>query len=166
MSEYTRNLDHHFWEQDQRHSNCGSYALNIQEWVYPDDEESLEDREDVMYNMWDATMDEDETANALAERDWSAILRLFSFLRPVDTHTAADPSKEVIAYRVGIAYNEEEDYLDEDFHFRVRRNGVWYEKCGTMRPHECFNQDVEAEWATPNGDLIYNSRTYYAVVNT
>ena len=30
MSEYTRNLDHHFWEQDQRHANCGSYALNVQ----------------------------------------------------------------------------------------------------------------------------------------
>lgn len=165
MNNYTRNTDHHFWEKEQRHSNCGSFALNVQEWVYPDDEESLEDREDVMYDVWDATMNEDETANALAERDWEAILRMFSFLQPIPHPLAVPVDREVIAYRVGIRYDEGEDFLDEDFHFRVRRNGVWYEKCGTMRPHECFCQLVDGEWATPNGDLVYNSRTYYAVIN-
>ena len=163
MTEYTRNYDHHFWEEDQRHSNCGSYALNVQEWVYPDDDESLEDREDLMYDVWDATMDVDETADTLAERDWDALLRMFSFLRPVDA-PCEDLTKEIVAYRVGITYDEESDQLDEDFHFRVRRNGIWYEKQGTLRPHECANQFIEDPWMTPMGDLEYNSKIYYAVV--
>ena len=116
-----------------------------------------------MYDVWDATMDVDETADTLAERDWDALLRMFSFLRPVDA-PCEDLTKEVVAYRVGIAYDEESDQLDEDFHFRVRRNGVWYEKQGTLRPHECVNQSIEDPWMTPMGDLEYNSKIYYAII--
>jgi len=100
----------------------------------------------------------------LAEYDWKNILKLFPVLKPIPTHTAADPQTEIIAYRVGLRLYEDSKELDEDFHFRVRRNGVWYEKQGTQTPHECYDQNIEGKWMTPNGDLEYNSCTYYAII--
>lgn len=166
MNDYTRNSDMTYWDIPRKHSNCGSYALNVQEWVVPvdDDEYDHDTRDDIMYGVWEATEDEKETADALAARDWEQILRDFPYLRPIPHPTAVPDDVEVIAYRVGIAYDESADYLDEDFHFRVRRNGVWYEKHGTQEPHECYCQFVEGEWTTPTGDLVYNSDTYYAAI--
>lgn len=167
MNNYTRNQDMSFWDKRRTHANCGSYALNVQEWVVPvdDDEYDHDTREDMMYGIWEVTEDEKEVADALAERDWEQILADFPYLKPIGHPREVPDDKEVIAYRVGIRYDEGEDYLDEDFHFRVRRNGVWYEKQGTQDPHECYCQSIEGEWLTPMGDLEYNSKTYYAVIN-
>lgn len=164
MNNYTRNRDLSFWDEERRHSNCGSFALNIQEWVIPCEEEERDYRDDMMYNYVDASDTIEEAADKLAEYDWKNILKLFPFLKPIPTHTAADPQTEIIAYRVGLRLYEDSKELDEDFHFRVRRNGVWYEKQGTQTPHECYDQNIEGKWMTPNGDLEYNSCTYYAII--
>ena len=167
MNNYTRNKDMSFWDKRRAYANCGSYALNVQEWVVPvdDDEYDHDTREDMMYGIWEATGDEKEVADALVERDWEQIQKDFPFLRPIGHPNEVPDDVEVIAYRVGIAYDEDTDYLDEDFHFRVRRNGIWHEKHGTMDPHECYCQSIEGEWVTPMSDLEYNSDTYYAAVD-
>lgn len=68
---------------------------------------------------------------------------------------------EVIAYRVGINnFDDDWEYPDDDFHFRVRRGGIWYEKTGIYDPQKCDEQDVFApwvvkdEWIDMNGNHI------------
>lgn len=161
MREYSKNNDPRYWEGVCTASNCGSYALNVIEWVVPygysEDYGDL-DRDAMMWDIYEDSLDEEYTADMLVERDWEELLHMFPCLRPVAL-CETTPDDIVVAYRVGVHYDESSDFLDQDFHFRIRQNGVWSEKCGRRMVQLCDENDP---WELEDG-FTYNSRIMYAI---
>ena len=161
MREYSKNNDPRYWEGVRTESNCGSYALNVIEWVAPygySEDYGDFDRDAIMWDIYEETRDEEYTADIILERDWEELLHMFPCLRPVAL-CETTPDDVVVAYRVGVHYEESEDNLDHDFHFRLRENGVWSEKCGRRMVQLC---DEDDPWELDDG-FTYNSRIMYAI---
>lgn len=79
---------------------------------------------------------------------------------------------ELVAYRFYVSLGREEDEYDgdydfddedwdTDFHFRVRRNGEWSEKCGSMPIRDC---DIDDPWETSDG-YTYDSKVIFFSIN-
>ena len=128
--------------------NCGSYALDVREWFAPyidgNEEEDFEDepdyylytdyeRDDRVKDMLDEGYGAEDILPVAIEWDWKFILAACPWLEEIQLSEAKDDDR-VIAYRLSIddeiGWSNEEVVEDMDFHFRVRINGVWYEKCG------------------------------------
>ena len=136
--EYTKNTNPHYYEENQSCSNCGSFAFQIEEWYSPDEyfEEDMgvsveEWIDNCIWNGWDEYDMSDEFAGILV----NYILNDFDDVR----------------YIVQIGELEQ----NEDFHFKVFRDGLWLEKCGSDPVRFCEEND----WN--NGLLEYISQTIY-----
>lgn len=148
-----------FWKEDHTDCNCGSYAFNLDEWYHPgclcgeDEEGELFD----CLDFWsEEGCDDDELADKLADLYLERVKNDFedkiviSILKP--DLEALDKDMEVIAFRAG-AYEFNSDF-DYDFHFKVYRDGRWFEKRG-FEPIRPTSLD---EWS---GSIYYNSQTFY-----
>lgn len=156
---YERNKDPNFWAAKNNECNCGSFALNVTSWFspYDNDEEYTEiDRTQWMKDLCQAGKSKNEIEYLILERDAQEILKICPWIERVD-YSEVTPDERLIAYRLKI---EASDFLgtilDEDFHFRVRIGGFWFEKCGSYDVKLCDNQDIFADWESTT-DLIYDS---------
>lgn len=155
--EYTKNTDPHYFETNQDASNCGSFAFNIEEWYAPEEDflDSVGYMTDWIIDMLDNDYSIDELADIYTEALVTRILSDFgSDIRPVDLYDEIDSDEELVALR-GWCYFDDDDWAEWDFHFKVLRDGLWQEKCGSGPVRFC----LEDEWSY--GFRTYNSETFY-----
>ena len=163
-----------FWAKKRLGCNCGSYALNIDSWFIPYDEDEYPalDREDFIASLYASGNDVNSIMDILLEGDVEGILEQCPWIEQTSKEEINDDDI-VVAYRLALTiedWNPDEDadifqadYIDTDFHFRIRRNGVWEEKCGNTPITRCKEQvweEFEKPWDTGWG-VIYRSTILY-----
>ena len=157
-----------FWSDRRnwtnQHLNCGSCALNLNYWYVPQgmtSEGHLYDRKHLIWDMLDNGYDDIEICAELTYQDVSFMLNTINNLRLASSQDFEDKTKVIIAYRNFFVYDEEYDEYDSDFHFQVRRNGQWYEKCGSWDVQEItFSPDP---WFF-NEEISYDGPIYFFVL--
>lgn len=150
---YTRNHDPNFYEEYQAIANCGSFAFQVEEWYAPDD--YFEDDNGICIEAWieeglEEGCSEYDLADGLAEILANYILLDFEDVRYLMWPSELQENEELIAFRTFV-----DDSCNWDFHFKVYRNGLWQEKCGSDPVRFCD------EWDWNNGLLDYISCTFY-----
>lgn len=143
---YTKNNDPNYYEKHQGSSNCGSFAFQIEEWYSPDEGFDVEEWIDCGYN---GGWDDYELADSFVEQLIPVILDDFDNVRFIFSKAELESNEELIAFRTWV---EEGNW---DFHFKVLRDGLWQEKCGSDPVRFCSEDD----WH--NGIMDYNSYTVY-----
>lgn len=143
--------------------NCGSCALNLNYWYVPEGaygEENWYDRDLFIRELLDEGYDDDYICNELTAQDVEFMLKTVEGLRPASKEDFDDLTNVIIAYRNFFYCDDENcDEYDSDFHFRVRRQGQWYEKCGSWDVTEVeFSED---RWGI---SVIYDGPIYYFVL--
>lgn len=158
---YIKNSDPSFWTKNRWNCNCGSFALDIARCFIPYTENYDEvDRYDMIDELLGLGYSHKEVVDFVLERDWEEILRLCDWIVPIDLEDAGSEER-VIAYRIFIKFDEEDNVIDEDFHFRVRIDGEWLEKAGSFPVRSCNHTDQSAPWVS-YPSLVYDSKIKYA----
>lgn len=161
---YKRNKSPKFWQEEHRDCNCGSFALDITSWFTPYDNDEFytdEQRTSMIEEMYDEGFSIEDIRDAVLELDVNAILRACPWLEQISLEEA-EQTDRIVAYRLHI----DEDALlagefdDDDYHFRVRINGFWFEKCGQEGIRFCGVFADEAPWHT-TPSLVYTSNITY-----
>ena len=156
-----------------------AFALNLQGWYIPYQSEFT--RTEKIIEEYDCHMNLREIANVLAIEDIEYMQSKFDKFKVISWAEMELLPKdvEVIAYRVGVDYDESIDDFDTDFHFKVRRDGVWYEKCGDGPVEPCellpfdnwllfdrfIDEDGEYTFEEDEDSLnfVYNGPIYYMI---
>ena len=136
--------------------NCGGFALGTYSWYQVNHGDNFDLEEDLFYN---STLNDDEVREEILKNNIDYLLDDFEGdLRLLDSaDDEIEDDEELIAYRI-CCYMDEFENIVDDFHFRVKRNGKWYEKQGSSEPCECeFSEDP---W-TDGSALWYGSRIAY-----
>lgn len=144
--------------------NCGSCALNLNYWYVPEGpygEENFHDRHLFIRDLLDEGYNDEFIRNELTAQDVDFMLKTIKGLRPAFTEDFNDLTKVVIAYRIFFCYDDDYDVYDSDFHFQVRRDGQWYEKCGSWDVQK-INFSTEP-WFF-NEENSYDGPIYYFVL--
>ena len=165
INRLTRNKDPLFWSKHHPGLNCGSFALNLLKWYVPygswtDDGYDMDEREDWMHEMWENDCPMEDIEEFVLERDWEHILKDCPWLVPIESLDESAADDRIIAYRLYV--KDEGGLLDDDFHFRVRINGFWFDKCGTEKIRFLGTEADEEPWESEDSDLIYTSSIKYA----
>lgn len=160
---FIRNRNPKFWNQERPGYNCGAFALNTPSWVKPydlNDEYTEESRYNLIQEMMDDGFDRATIMETVLMADQEALLGACSWIEPV-LKEEIRPEDRVIAYRLMLESNAfEAGEIDDDYHFRVRINGFWFEKCGQDPIRFCGIFADEAPWhVTPY--LVYDSEVIY-----
>lgn len=163
---YTPNRDPAYYSEanNQVLTNCGSLALNIEEWYSPDEEFEMDDL-DMAVVLSDEGESDDEILNFLFERNVEKILE--DFVVDFDIHRVDSkdyplkPNEELIAFRQCFNRTFYDENVVVDYHFRVKRNGKWIEKMGAgpVKPVEDYNEEP---WMASE-ELIYSGPIAYFV---
>ena len=157
--EYTKNTNPNFYEENECSSNCGSFAFNVEEWYDPERDFEIEVGyiSDWMVEMVDNGYSCDEVADIYAEGLAESVLNdFFGEIREVYFPSEVNENEELIALRGYCRYETGEDYIpDYDFHFKVFRNGIWQEKCGSEPVKFCTADDWTYMTRTYNSETIY-----------
>ena len=162
---YERNKDPNFWTGENVKCNCGSFALNVTSWFSPydnDDKYSEEDRTKIIRSLYEEGYSREDIMDIVLRRDQEEILRVCPWIEPVLPNEIL-PTDRVIAYRININFNDWDSYssyIDEDFHFRVRIGGFWFEKCGEDKVQFCNDQNVSNQWYSA-ANLSYDSEILF-----
>lgn len=142
---YTRNSNPKYWDSYRENANCGSFALDIKgSWF-----EFGEEWDSKIYKLFDEGFDERAVESEMLEWAASRILSTCKWVESVDSPDDVTPNEDLIAFRVGITKQ------DNDFHFRVRKNGQWFEKNGSGNVKPIKVWDIKNTWYGP--DIMYNS---------
>lgn len=153
---FTRNTDPRYWDEEQSWCNCGSFALNIREWYSPEWICAFDLYEDSYWDylshlLEEREIDEYEASDKYALRLIEGILKDFpNEVRFLVDESEINKDEELIEFRA-VFINDEEN----DFHFKVFRDGYWMEKNGSGEVHLCSADNWDY------GDLVYISNTYY-----
>lgn len=180
---YERNTRPDFYEGNDE-CNCGSFALGLTTWFVPyideADEDEFDERDAFSYTEIERTerlieaLEEgvaiDELLEATIDKDWDFILSACPWLKPIkyeDIEKTA-PNEQIIAYRLYIDPEQEcSTWMivdDMDFHFRVRIDGEWYEKCGGGPVCRLGTDiDILEPWEGP-GNIVYDGPIRFAKV--
>ena len=165
--------------------NCGGLALGLIEWVTPyvNCDNCKYKKEDLLITDWDELCesceesryarldfieycidkyDLDTSLQIITESDAKMLMHKYDFLQRIDA-TDCDKYNKVIAYRIGIKIFEDSDEIEQDFHFRVKINGKWYEKCGTSAIKEIDTNDSDLNKPWYIADFIYDSPIIYFI---
>lgn len=137
--------------------NCGGYALGTYNWYFPYNYDREVTVEELIYEGFN----EEEIYNILLKEDVDNMLYDFEGrLRLINTEEEANSDEIVIAYRIFIDFcldNNKLYYEDSDFHYRVKNNGVWFEKNGDSEIH-IVKEDITEPWiaqcGTYDSDLV------------
>lgn len=140
---YTRNSDLNYYNVEPFLTNCGSYALRLNEWYDPiDDIERITGDifgwiKEMAFNYTD-----EEISIIYEEIMIDHMLKEFvDELEVCDGLLPDTDDVELIAFNAYCIYDEENDWIDYDFHFKVFRDNVWQEKCGTSDVFNCSLED-------------------------
>lgn len=155
------------YNMTRKYYNCGGFALGVYSWVRPylydnDDEANIEseytfsERECIIQSCYKHKMSTFEVEKEILKYDVQFLLKTYPFLYQT-TLEQCKKKDVVIAYRLFI----NEDY-DDDFHFKVRINGKWFEKCGVDKIKPC-KLNSQIPWKYNKGDLCYDSPIVYFV---
>ena len=165
---YKRNKDPKFWQENRENCNCGSFALNVTSWFVPyevdedDDEDPFfaNDRSVRIEELYNEGFDREQIMSILLEEDASFILSHCLWVEEVKLEDTL-PTDRVVSYRVCLDKDGFVDGdLDDDYHFRVRINGFWFEKCGATEIRFCGTEAEEEPWET-TPSLVYDSDIKY-----
>ena len=145
--------------------NCGGLALNTFNWYKPYEgafewrEQLLVDWSGDYYDAGGELVDDIEVIvaeleNRLLMRDVLYMLRQFKGrLRRVDGIEDLWKNERLIAYRIGVQYDYDEEEntfydFDIDFHYRFYddEKEAWVEKCGGGEIKRCEESDDIAPW--------------------
>jgi hypothetical protein len=161
---YIRNTNPLFWLQKRKRCNCGSFAMNMTSWFTPYDNNSKYTepiRSGIIRDMYEEGYSKEDIYEEILERDCKEILRTCPWIEQIELEEARWWDK-LIAYRIW--FDEDAltmvDTVDDDFHFRIRICGLWFEKCGEDPIRFCGFRAAKKEWKTSEY-LIYDSRTIY-----
>lgn len=150
--EYTHNSDLTHYEKCRWETNCGSYALRLNEWYIFD---SFEEGEEYYWirDLFSNGYNDEEISNIYAEilvdeliNDFKDTLIPVTNARPPETK-----DEELIAFAAYCTYDYYYDYINWDFHFRVYRDGGWKEKCGCEKVKDC---DI-IDWGNYISNVFY-----------
>ena len=160
---YKRNKDPNFWNEEHVNCNCGSFALNVTSWVTPYDNDEYytdEYRLEFIDELLNEGYNRHEIMHELLDLDSQSLLSNFLWLEPISLEEAL-PTDRVVAYRIHLDEGSLIDgEIDDDFHFRVRINGFWFEKCGCCGVQFCGTEADEKPWHTARY-LNYDSEIRY-----
>lgn len=152
---YTRNSDIKYYEENPYATNCGSYALRLNEWYELD--YLFEDVMGEYIDEWIIRKNEEGWSDFEISCEYENILvdcMLNEFEDELELACFSEPPKsdnvELIAFNTFCYYNDNGS-VDFDYHFKVFRDGVWKEKCGTGPVVECGEDD----WGDYIADTIY-----------
>ena len=149
---YTRNSDLTYYETYRDCSNCGSYALRLNEWYDLDEyfeqvtgwfiDEWIKEKSKEGYNDYEIST---LYGNILVE---GILEDLKGEIEICDGQPPKTKDVELIAFSTFCFTNK---YIDYDYHFKVFRDGKWMEKCGSEAVKECLRD----EWGDYIGDVTY-----------
>lgn len=146
--------------------NCGGYALRTYSWYLP-----WEDEYEILDEINDEQLDEEDALECILQKccdymlnEFDGTLRIAPQL-PLKKFKYNPKEEELIAFRVNVNHfekNDEINYFDIEFHFKVYRDGKWMEKLGSEPISYCENENQwdyreQDEWC----DLWYDSPTLY-----
>lgn len=158
---YTRNNDRDFYDEYQEDTNCGSFALSIEEWYNPNDNFE-KDGNDYATKVFEETKDIVYATDMLFKRCCQGIIEDFGDeIEVIDNiyNCKLKDNEELIAFRVGI--DPYGFYANTDFHFRVFRDGRWQEKCGCGPVEDYIELEPDTEWELYNWS--YDSDIFYFI---
>lgn len=162
---YTKNTQKNkYYEREQMNTNCGSFALNIEEWYEPDDSLS-EDNWEVADNLAkEGNLSNDEIEKLIFERSVYGIMNDFDGeLERIDSpkdYIDSD-NTELIAFRTSTYVDDDCANADTDFHFKVFRDGRWQEKYGCGPVIDNVELEENSYWGS--GFYVYENPTAYFV---
>lgn len=173
---YKRNTNPNLYEEQVNRQNCGSFALNIDGWYCPYIEEDKDiDEDDLLWKyteyerlMWIEEMvregqAREDVMNCVIERDFEFILKTCPWLEPINEDEIEDTDR-VITYRLSMTIPDEREEFDVDndmdFHFRVFKDGEWWEKNGNGPIHRVEDPDCDV-WEVEDW-LVYDGPVRYA----
>lgn len=117
----------------KRSYNCAGYALGTFSWYCPDNRKHRLDDYSAFYGFHSISEGEDKTILCVDQ-----LLADFPSMRVINSLDELTPDEYAILFRLS---------KDGDFHFLKRgKNGVWYEKRGSMRQCLPFKGDIWSEW--------------------
>lgn len=154
FTNYTRNSDLKYYESNPESTNCGSYALRLNEWYDP--EKYFEDTTGWFIEDWITDLAKDYLDEEISNKFNDILVEgmLIEFqeeLELCDGSIPTDENVELIAFNSFCCYDEDNNFSDYDFHFKVYRNNRWMEKRGAEEVREC---DIK-EWGRYIGEPIY-----------
>lgn len=133
--------------------NCGGWAFQTFDWFTPYNMEKMKSR---FYDLESCIYIEvEKIQDRFLWEDVDYMLGTFDNLRVIDSIDEVSEKSTVIAYRIGVF--EDVDEYDYDFHFKVRRNGVWSEKIGGYSIQSCTEEDIFSDWVNPYDNFEYSS---------
>lgn len=160
---FIRNNNPKFWYQHHPNYNCGAFALDTPSWVAPygnDDQYTEEARQNLIQEMMDEGFDRETIMETLLISDQESLLKACPWIEPVLVNEIR-PDDKIVAYRLLLDSDAfEAGEIDDDYHFRVRINGFWFEKCGQDPIRFCGVTTDETPWRT-TPYLIYDSDVIY-----
>ena len=152
---YTRNSDLTYYETNRGATNCGSYALRLNEWY--DLDTYFEDTTGYFIGEWIVEKDHEgyddyEISTMYGDILVQGILEEFDGeLEECDGQPPTTEDTELIAFST-YCYSSDSSYSSNyDYHFKVFRDGKWMEKCGCDKVRECDEDD----WGDYIGDVTY-----------
>ena len=155
---YTKNHDPNYFYTNLQDGNCGSFALNIKEWYLSD---RKFDNTDIAWEMECQGYDLNSILEYLTSINVEQILADFvDEIRLLDSKEEVKENEELIAFRVGV-FDDSFDDIDTDFHFRVKRNGEWMEKCGSTEVRRCELEEG-VNWTNSSGDIYNGPIVFFA----
>ena len=155
MNSYNRNTEKTaFGDYIDLNRNCGSFALDIQEWFYPYDDVYDEELDEFAGDRRNEI--EDLFENGCSDYEVEEIIeKVCPWVERINKYDIKD-SDRIVAYRVGIHYDD--GVIDTDFHFRTRINGNWYEKNGSSNIKQIYGNET---WNLGCQLNYYDSKTVY-----
>lgn len=152
---------------DEHDYNCFGFACRTYGWTCP--YQLGEDVDDYDYNSADTHFgiaeemlsqgySTDEIYQCIMIHDIDIFKQMYrEYITFYNSAREVPDDVELVAYKFFIELDEdEEEIYDTDFHFRVRRDGIWQEKCGSRTPRVC-DSGFDSYWE--NGTLCYDSET-------
>lgn len=152
---YNSNLTHYI--DCQEDTNCGSYALRINEWYDLDEDFETEygDIDTWIEELYTNGYSDEEISNMYAYTLVDFILQDFDstlfLIKDAQPPYILGENEELIAFATFCYYDDEDYYSNWDYHFKVYRNGQWKEKCGCDPIRSC---DI-SDWGRYISDVFY-----------
>ena len=161
---YKANNDPNYFKDHCLFTNCGSYAFNIRGWYGPDHNADQDDTDLGIYLIEEEGLDYEEALQVLFEEDVERICQDFDVTEVNSKDYPLKSNEELIAFRMCVNRTFYYEELLIDYHFRVKRDGKWMEKCGSgpVREVEDYN---ERPWIISE-DLVYWGPIAYFVKKT
>lgn len=151
---YTHNSDLEYYKKYPTDTNCGSFALQLKEWYTPEDkfENEIGELYSWVEDMAESGYSEEEVSNFYLDAIKDQVLNDFQGeIEICDGRVPSTKNKELIALATFCRWDEDIDWIDCDFHFKVFRDGRWQQKRGSGEVTDCNLED----WGDYISDVIF-----------